>query len=202
MPDELPLSRLAIFISGRGSNMKAIVEACRDGRVTAKPVLVLSNRYDAEGLEWAAENGIAIAAIDHRSYDDDRAGFEKEITEALDLHDVDFIALAGFMRVLTEDFTAEWDRRMINIHPSLLPKYKGLNTHKRALAAGDSEHGASVHWVTAGVDDGEVIAQSRIDIRPDDTADTLATRLLAVEHELYPQALAKALAERDQPPVE
>lgn len=192
MPEREEPVRLAIFISGRGSNMKTLVEACLDGDVVAKPVLVLSNSYSAAGLEWASEQGLPIAAIDHRAYDD-RESFEKDVQQTLELHNVEFIALAGFMRVLTSWFTEQWEGRMINIHPSLLPKYPGLHTHKRAIEAGDAEAGCSVHWVTEGVDEGAVIDQERVAIQEGDTPDTLAERVLAREHILYPRALAKAI---------
>lgn len=192
MPEREEPVRLAIFISGRGSNMKTLVEACLDGEVVAKPVLVLSNSYSAAGLEWASEQGLPIAAIDHRAYDD-RESFEKDVQQTLELHNVEFIALAGFMRVLTSWFTEQWEGRMINIHPSLLPKYPGLHTHKRAIEAGDTEAGCSVHWVTEGVDEGAVIDQERVAIEEGDTPDTLAERVLEREHILYPRALAKAI---------
>lgn len=192
MPEREEPVRLAIFISGRGSNMKTLVEACLDGDVVAKPVLVLSNSYSAAGLEWASEQGLPIAAIDHRAYDD-RESFEKDVQQTLKLHNVEFIALAGFMRVLTSWFTEQWEGRMINIHPSLLPKYPGLHTHKRAIEAGDAEAGCSVHWVTEGVDEGAVIDQERVAIQEGDTPDTLAERVLEREHILYPRALAKAI---------
>ncbi len=185
--------RLAIFISGRGSNMKTLVQACLDEGF-AKPVLILSNSYSAAGLEWATENDLPIAAIDHRAYDD-RESFEKDVQDTLELHNVEFIALAGFMRVLTPWFTDQWEGRMINIHPSLLPKYPGLHTHKRAIEAGDKEAGCSVHWVTAGVDEGAVIDQERVEIMPDDTPDELAERVLEREHVLYPRALQKAISD-------
>mgnify|MGYP001069880630 CR=1 FL=1 len=184
--------RLAIFISGRGSNMMTLVEACLTGEIPAKPVLVLSNSYAAAGLEWASERGLPIAAIDHRAYDD-RESFEKDVMQSLELHNVEFIALAGFMRVLTGSFTKEWEGRMINIHPSLLPKYPGLHTHKRAIEAGDSEAGCSVHWVTEGVDEGDVIDQEIVPINQGDTPDDLAARVLEREHVLYPRALKKAI---------
>ncbi len=192
MPEREEPVRLAIFISGRGSNMKTLVEACLDGDVMAKPVLVLSNSYSAAGLELASEQGLPIAAIDHRAYDD-RESFEKDVQQTLELHNVEFIALAGFMRVLTSWFTEQWEGRMINIHPSLLPKYPGLHTHKRAIEAGDAEAGCSVHWVTEGVDEGAVIDQERVAIQEGDTPDTLAERVLEREHILYPRALAKAI---------
>ena len=193
MIDLLSPVRLAILISGRGSNMKTLVEACKTGDIEARPALILSNSYAAEGLEWAAEQGLPIAAIDHRAYGDDRQAFEKVIQDSLELHDIEFIALAGFMRVLTPWFTEQWKDRMINIHPSLLPKYPGLHTHKRAIEAGDKEAGCSVHWVTSGVDEGEVIDQEVVPILEGDTPESLATRVLEREHILYPRALNIAI---------
>ncbi|WP_290483316.1 phosphoribosylglycinamide formyltransferase [Hyphomonas sp. UBA3601] len=187
--------KLAILISGRGSNMEAILEAARDPAYPAKPVLVLSNRPDAKGLETATAAGIATAAIDHKTYGKDREAFERAMHEQLTETGVEIIALAGFMRVLTPWFVNKWQGRMVNIHPSLLPKYKGLDTHQRALDAGDTEAGCTVHWVSPGVDDGEIIQQASLPILPGDTADSLAARLLPVEHQLYPEALAKACAE-------
>ena len=187
--------KLAILISGRGSNMEAILEAARDPAYPAKPVLVLSNRPDAKGLETATAAGIATAAIEHRTYGKDREAFERAMHEQLTETGVEIIALAGFMRVLTPWFVNTWEGRMVNIHPSLLPKYKGLDTHQRALDAGDTEAGCTVHWVSPGVDDGEIIQQASLPILPGDTADSLAARLLPVEHQLYPEALAKACAE-------
>ena len=187
--------KLAILISGRGSNMEAILEAARDPAYPAQPVLVLSNRPDAKGLETAAAAGIATAAIDHKTYGKDREAFERAMHEQLTEAGVEIIALAGFMRVLTPWFVNKWQGRMVNIHPSLLPKYKGLDTHQRALDAGDTEAGCTVHWVSPGVDDGEIIQQASLPILPGDTADSLAARLLPVEHRLYPEALTKACAE-------
>jgi len=187
--------KLAILISGRGSNMKALLEAARDPSFPAQPVLVLSNRPDARGLETAAAEGIATLAIDHKTFGKDREAFERAMNEHLEAAGVEIIALAGFMRVLTPWFVNTWQGRMINIHPSLLPKYKGLDTHQRAIDAGDSEAGCTVHWVSPGVDDGEIIQQAAIPILPEDTADSLADRILPVEHRLYPEALAKACAE-------
>lgn len=187
--------RLAILISGRGSNMEAILDAAQDPAYPAKPVLVLSNRPDAKGLETAARAGIPTAAIDHKTYGKDREAFERAMHEQLTEAGVEIIALAGFMRVLTPWFVNKWQGRMVNIHPSLLPKYKGLDTHQRALDAGDTEAGCTVHWVSPGVDDGEIIQQASLPILPGDTADSLAARLLPVEHQLYPEALAKACAD-------
>ncbi|WP_370171026.1 MULTISPECIES: phosphoribosylglycinamide formyltransferase [Hyphomonas] len=184
--------KLAILISGRGSNMKALLEAARDPSFPAKPVLVLSNRPDAKGLETATDEGIPTAAIDHKTFGKDREAFERAMNEHLETTGVEIIALAGFMRVLTPWFVNTWEGRMINIHPSLLPKYKGLDTHQRAIDAGDAEAGCTVHWVSPGVDDGEIIQQASVPILPGDTAEALANRILPVEHTLYPEALAKA----------
>ncbi|MEH6810130.1 MAG: phosphoribosylglycinamide formyltransferase [Hyphomonas oceanitis] len=185
---------LAILISGRGSNMEALLKAAAAPDYPAKPVLVLANRPDAKGLETAMDAGIPALAIDHKPYGKDREAFERAMDQALTEAGTEIIALAGFMRVLTPWFVNKWQGRMINIHPSLLPKYKGLDTHQRAIDAGDAEAGATVHWVSPGVDDGEIIQQASLRILPGDTADTLAARLLPVEHQLYPAALAKACA--------
>jgi len=186
--------KLAILISGRGSNMEALLKAAAAPDYPAEPVLVLSNRPDALGLETALEAGVPALAIDHKAYGKDREAFERAIDAALTEAGTEIIALAGFMRVLTPWFVEKWQGRMINIHPSLLPKYKGLDTHQRALDAGDAEAGATVHWVSPGVDDGEIIQQASLPILPGDTPDSLAARLLPVEHRLYPEALARACA--------
>tara|TARA_R110000772_G_scaffold94219_2_gene191936 strand:+ start:934 stop:1524 length:591 start_codon:yes stop_codon:yes gene_type:complete len=186
--------KLAILISGRGSNMEALLKAAAAPAYPAEPVLVLSNRPDAIGLETALEAGVPALAIDHKAYGKDREAFERAMDAALTEAGTEIIALAGFMRVLTPWFVNKWQGRMINIHPSLLPKYKGLDTHQRALDAGDAEAGATVHWVSPGVDDGEIIQQASLPILPGDTPDSLAARLLPVEHRLYPEALAKACA--------
>lgn len=186
--------KLAILISGRGSNMEALLRAAENPAYPAQPVLVASNRPDAKGLETAASAGIATASVDHKIYGKDREAFERVLDTELEKVGTEIIALAGFMRVLTPWFVGKWQGRMVNIHPSLLPKYKGLHTHQRALDAGDTEAGATVHWVSPGVDDGEIIQQARLPILPGDTADSLAARLLPVEHKLYPEALAKACA--------
>lgn len=184
--------RLAILISGRGSNMEALLSAAEDPAYPAKPVLVASNRPDAKGLETAAAAGIPTLAIDHKLYGKDREAFERALDMALTDAGTEIIALAGFMRVLTPWFVTRWEGRMINIHPSLLPKYKGLDTHQRAIDAGDADAGCTVHWVSAGVDEGEIIAQAAVPILPGDTAETLAARTLPEEHKLYPRALALA----------
>lgn len=187
--------RTAILISGRGSNMQAILTAATAQDYPAEPALVLSNRPNAPGLETASADNIPAAAVDHTFYGKDREAFEREMQNVLDAHDIEMIVLAGFMRILTPWFVTRWDRRMINIHPSLLPKYTGLDTHQRAIDAGDAEAGCSVHWVTEGVDEGDVIAQARVPILAGDTADTLQARVLKEEHQLYPRAVAMAARE-------
>ena len=184
--------RLAILISGRGSNMEAILAAAQDSEYPAEPVLVLANRPDARGLETAQNAGISAVAVDHKPFGPDREAFERAMQLELERHRVEMIVLAGFMRILTPWFVNQWLGRMINIHPSLLPKYPGLNTHQRAIDAGDTEAGCSVHWVTEGVDAGDVIAQARVPVLAGDTADSLATRVLDEEHQLYPRAAAIA----------
>jgi formyltetrahydrofolate-dependent phosphoribosylglycinamide formyltransferase len=183
---------LAVLISGRGSNMEALLKAASDPEFPARPVLVLSNRPDASGLKIAEAAGVAAVAIDHKTYGKDREAFELHVDAMLRGAEVEVIALAGFMRVLTPWFVKRWEGRMINIHPSLLPKYKGLDTHQRAIDAGDTEAGCSVHWVSAGVDEGEIIAQARVPILAGDSAESLAARTLPAEHKLYPEALKLA----------
>jgi formyltetrahydrofolate-dependent phosphoribosylglycinamide formyltransferase len=181
--------RTAILISGRGSNMQAILNAARAPDYAAEPVLVLSNKPDAYGLTIAADLGVATAVVDHKLFGKDREQFERAVQDILIQHRIEMLVLAGFMRILTPWFVRQWLDRMINIHPSLLPKYPGLNTHQRAIEAGDQEAGCSVHWVTEGVDEGAVIAQSRVPILEDDTPGSLEARVLIEEHELYPRAV-------------
>ncbi|MCK8483962.1 phosphoribosylglycinamide formyltransferase [Aliiroseovarius sp. S2029] len=166
----------------------------------ARPCLVLSNVPDAGGLAKAQALGIPTAVVDHRDFKGDRAGFEGALTTALEQARPDIICLAGFMRILTEGFTGKWSGRCLNIHPSLLPKYKGLNTHQRALDAGDAEAGCSVHEVTAELDGGPILGQARVPILPDDTAATLAARVLEQEHRLYP-AVLRRFASGDRTPI-
>ncbi len=187
--------RLAILISGRGTNMEAILDASEAADYPAEPVLVLSNRPDAKGLEIANNRGISAASVDHKPYGKDRESFERALQDILLEHQIDMVVLAGFMRILTPWFVGKWTDRMVNIHPSLLPKYPGLNTHQRAIDAEDAEAGCSVHWVTEGVDQGGVIAQARVPILTDDTADALAERVLGEEHKLYPRVVAIAARE-------
>ncbi len=187
--------RLAILISGRGTNMEAILHAAKARDYPATPVHVMSNRPDAQGLSTAANQGLATIDVDHKPFGKDRESFERAMHAALIEHEIEMVVLAGFMRILTPWFVSQWAGRMINIHPSLLPKYPGLNTHQRAIDAGDSEAGCSAHWVTEGVDEGDVITQARVAIQPGDTADTLANRVLGEEHRLYPRAVALAALE-------
>jgi len=191
--------RVAILISGGGSNMVALVKSMT-GDHPARPVLVASNDPAAGGLLRAAEAGIATAAVDHRAFGRDRAAFEAALLTHIEAAQPDILCLAGFMRVLTPDFVARFEGRMLNIHPSLLPKYPGLHTHQRALDAGDAEAGCTVHEVTAVLDDGPVLGQARVPVLPGDTADTLAARVLVQEHRLYP-AVLRRYAAGDRSPV-
>lgn len=180
--------KTAILISGRGSNMKALIAAGQRPGADFEIALVLSNRPEAAGLTFAAEAGIVTASIDHRAYPD-RSAFDAALDEALHAAEIELVCLAGFMRILTTDFVERWQDRMINIHPSLLPSFKGLHTHERALAAGVRVHGCSVHLVRAELDDGPILVQGIVPVKQDDTAETLAARVLEVEHQCYPLAL-------------
>lgn len=180
--------KLAVFISGRGSNMLSILDECKNPDYPAEIVLVLSNRPDAKGLVSAQEAGIPTEIVNHKDFEN-REDFEDEIQERLENYDIDLIVLAGFMRILTSGFVENWPDRMINIHPSLLPDYKGLNTHQRAIDDGKKEAGCSVHFVIPDLDSGPVILQKRVPIMDDDTADTLADRVLEQEHIAYPEAI-------------
>ena len=184
------MKRVAILISGGGSNMVALAKSMT-GAHPARCVLVLSNDPQAGGLAKARDMGIATAAVDYRDFPNNRSGFEGAIHAILEDHRPDIICLAGFMRQLTGGFTDQWAGRMINIHPSLLPKYKGLHTHARALEAGDAVHGCSVHEVTAALDDGPVLGQAQVPVLAGDTPATLATRVLVQEHILYPAVLRR-----------
>jgi phosphoribosylglycinamide formyltransferase-1 len=183
--------RVAILISGRGSNMVALIDAAKAPSYPAEIVLVLSNRPDAAGLARAAAEGIATAVVDHTRFGKDREAFELALQSELERHRIDLICLAGFMRLLTPWFVRHWEGRMINIHPALLPEFKGLDTHARALAAGASHHGATVHFVVPEMDAGPIILQDRLEVLETDDADTLAARVLAIEHRIYPEALAR-----------
>jgi phosphoribosylglycinamide formyltransferase 1 len=181
--------RVAVLISGRGSNMAALIEAAKDKNYPAEIALVVSNRPDAGGLAIARSAGIATEIVDHTAFGKDRAGFDAALQAQLTSHHIELVCLAGFMRLLTNEFVGQWRDRMINIHPSLLPAFKGLDTHKRALEAGAKIHGATVHFVVAELDSGPIIAQGAVAVHADDTEETLAARVLAVEHRIYPLAL-------------
>ncbi|CAN0538728.1 unnamed protein product [Laminaria digitata] len=187
--------KTAILISGRGSNMQALVDAASDPAYPAEIVRVISNVPDAGGLERAAEAGIATKAIDHRKFDS-RATFEDALHAELTDAGVELVCLAGFMRLLTADFVERWLDRMINIHPSLLPSYKGLHTHERALAEGVRFTGCTVHYVRPAMDAGPIIVQAAVPVLPGDDADTLAARVLTAEHRCYPHALRLVAAGR------
>lgn len=181
--------RTAVLISGRGSNMGALISAAMAPSYPAEITLVISNRPDAKGLERAAEFGIATAVVDHKDFAGDRQAFENSIDDVLKEHRIDLVALAGFMRILTPYLVNAWSGRMINIHPALLPSFKGLATHERALEEGVKLHGATVHFVSAEMDDGPIIVQGAVPVLDHDTPDTLAARVLDVEHKIYPKAL-------------
>ena len=183
------MKKIGILLSGRGSNMMALAAAAGDAYEIA---LVASDKPEAPGLAWAAEKGIATFAHSPRGIP--KAEYEAQIDAALRAADVEIIALAGYMRLLSDDFVARWRGRILNIHPSLLPKYKGLDTHARAIAAGDAVAGCSVHIVTEELDGGRILGQAEVPILPGDTPDTLAERVLGAEHRLYPQVLAAFVA--------
>lgn len=193
------MKRVAILISGGGSNMMTLAESMV-GDHPARPVLVASNDPEAGGLKKAAALGIPTAAVDHRPYGKDRVAFEAEFLKPILAAAPDILCLAGFMRVLTPGFVERFEGRMLNIHPSLLPKYPGLQTHQRALDAGDAEAGCTVHEVTPVLDDGPILGQARVTIEPGDTAETLAARVLRQEHRLYP-AVLRRFASGDRTPV-
>jgi phosphoribosylglycinamide formyltransferase-1 len=181
--------RVAVLISGRGSNMAALIEAAKDKSYPAEIALVVSNRPDAGGLLVAQAEGIATDVVDHAQFGKDRAAFERALQALLEKHRIELVALAGFMRLLTPDFVNRWRERLLNIHPALLPAFKGLDTHKRALEAATKIHGATVHFVVAEMDSGPIIAQGAVAVRSDDSEQTLAARVLKVEHQIYPLAL-------------
>ena len=182
-------TRVAVLISGRGSNMVALLEAAKDPAFPAEIVLVLSNRPEAAGLARAAAAGIPTQAIDHRAFAD-RAGFDAALDAALRAAEIDLVCLAGFMRILTTEFVASWAGRMLNIHPSLLPLFKGTHTHRQALDAGVRLHGCTVHFVVPELDAGPIVAQAAIPVRQDDDPDSLADRVIVQERRLYPAVLA------------
>lgn len=192
--------KLAILISGRGSNMEAVAKACRDGRIAASVAVVIADHADAGGLAVAQELGIETAVVSRKSFPD-RAAFERGVIEQIEAHRAEIIVLAGFMRVLSPEFTSRYEGRLLNIHPALLPRHKGLHTHGRVLEAGDREHGASVHFATAELDGGPVVLQSRITVRPAETENDLAARVLRTEHVILPKVIGwfadRRLAWRD-----
>src|SRR5665647_2116432 len=190
--------RVAVLISDRGSNMAALIEAAKDKNYPAEIVLVASNRPDAAGLVTAQAAGIATVIVDHAIFGKDRPAFERALQQVLEQHRIELICLAGFMRLLTAAFVRQWEGRMINIHPALLPAFKGLDTHKRALEAGAKIHGATVHFVAPEMDAGPIIAQGAVTVRDNDTEQTLAARVLAVEHRIYPLALRLVAEDRVQ----
>lgn len=181
--------RVAILISGRGSNMVALIKAAKAQDYPAEIVVVVSNRPDASGLERAREAGIATVIVDHRPFGEDRDAFERALDAKLQAYRIDLVCLAGFMRLLTPPFVRRWRGRMLNIHPALLPQFKGLHTHRRALAARVERHGATVHFVVPEMDSGPTVAQDSVPVLKGDTEESLAARVLEVEHRLYPQAL-------------
>ncbi|MBX9825026.1 MAG: phosphoribosylglycinamide formyltransferase [Xanthobacteraceae bacterium] len=185
----MPRKRVAVLISGRGSNMVALIEAAREPAYPAEIVVVLSNDPSAQGLQRAAAANIATSVVDHRPFGRDREAFERAIQRELEARNVELVCLAGFMRLLTPWFVRQWEGRMLNVHPALLPAFKGLDTHARALEAGASEHGATVHFVVPEMDAGPIIVQGAVPVLAADTEALLAARVLEVEHRIYPQAL-------------
>ncbi|HEY4925571.1 MAG TPA: phosphoribosylglycinamide formyltransferase [Roseiarcus sp.] len=190
-----PRRRTAILISGRGSNMTALIGAARALDFPAEIALVLSNKSSAGGLALARQAGVAAAVVDHKIYAG-RDEFEGSMQAMLDIHRIDLICLAGFMRILSAPFVARWQGRILNIHPSLLPSFRGLDTHARAIEAGVKLHGCTVHFVEPELDSGPIIAQAAVEVRDDDTPETLGARVLIQEHALYPAALALVAAGR------
>jgi len=181
--------RIAVLISGRGSNMAALIEAASDPAYPAEIALVLSNIPDAGGLSVANSKGIKTETVDHKKFGKDRAGFEKTVQDVLDANKIQFVCLAGFMRLLTSAFVTHWHGRMLNIHPALLPSFKGLDTHERALAEGVKIHGATVHFVVPEMDSGPIVAQAAVPVLSNDTPQSLAGRVIQAEHRIYPLAL-------------
>jgi len=182
------MKNIVILISGRGSNMEAIVKACEGERWPARIAAVISNRPGAAGLQFAAEHGIATAVVDHKAFDG-REAFDAELQGVIDSYAPDLVVLAGFMRILTPAFTARYARRMLNIHPSLLPAFTGLHTHERALAMGCKVAGATVHFVTAELDHGAIVMQGVVPVQAGDDAKALGARVLTAEHRIYPQSV-------------
>ncbi|MBM29072.1 MAG: phosphoribosylglycinamide formyltransferase [Halieaceae bacterium] len=189
--------RIAVLLSGRGSNFQSILSASQSGTLGGDIALVVSNRPGAGGLDIARDAGIETALIDHQAYST-REAFDADLAGALESQSLDLIVLAGFMRILTPEFVSRFAGRLMNIHPSLLPLYPGLHTHQRALDAGDVHAGATVHYVTGELDGGPPVLQARVTVEPDDDVDSLAARVLQLEHQIYPQAIAWHLSDRLQ----
>jgi phosphoribosylglycinamide formyltransferase-1 len=189
--DTMARKRVAVLISGRGSNMVSLIEAAKASDYPAEIALVISNRSEAAGLELARRANVPTLVIDHRPYGKDRAAFERVLQHALDEHRIELICLGGFMRLFTADFVLHWQGRMLNIHPSLLPSFPGLDPHGQALRAGVKISGATVHFVIPETDAGPIIAQAEVPVLATDTPETLAARVLAVEHRIYPEALRR-----------
>lgn len=189
------MKNIVILISGRGSNMEAVVHAARNEQWPARIAAVISNKADAKGLEFAKQHGIATAVVENKAYPS-REAFDQALQQEIDRFSPDLVVLAGFMRILTPGFVDHYNGRLLNIHPSLLPLFPGLHTHQQALDAGERRHGATVHFVTAELDHGPVVAQAAVDVMPGDTADTLAARVLVQEHQLYPRAIRLFIEDR------
>ena len=189
------MKNIVILISGRGSNMEAIVHAAKSEQWPARIAAVISNRADAKGLEFAASHGIATAVVSNKDFSS-REAFDAALQEAIDRFAPDLVVLAGFMRILTAGFVEHYAGRLLNIHPSLLPLFPGLHTHQQAIDAGEQRHGATVHFVTAQLDHGPVVAKAEVDVLPGDTADTLSARVLVQEHKLYPYAVRLFIEDR------
>jgi len=182
------LLRLVVLISGNGSNLQAIIDEIENNHLPAQIIAVVSNKADAYGLQRAKKVNIEQCVLSHRDYND-RKLYDAALQKLVDSYQPDLIILAGFMRILSDDFVQHYSRKMLNIHPSLLPKFKGLNTHQRVIDAGEKEHGCSVHFVTAELDEGPVILQARVIVKENDTAETLASRVHKQEHKIYPEAI-------------
>jgi len=189
------MKNIVILISGRGSNMEAVVRAARSEGWPARVAAVISNKPDAAGLAFAQAHGIPTAVVPSKNYPD-RASFDAALQREIDRFEPDLVVLAGFMRILTAPFVAHYEGRMLNIHPSLLPAHPGLDTHRKCLEAGEREHGATVHFVTAELDHGPMVVQARVPVLPGDTEDSLAARVLAEEHKLYPYAVRLFVEDR------
>ncbi len=183
-----PMKNIVILISGRGSNMEAIVKAAQAEQWPARVAAVVSNRADAEGLQFAQAHGVATAVVANRDYPT-RETFDSALQQVIDAHQPDLVVLAGFLRILTPGFVEHYAGRMLNVHPSLLPAFPGLHTHRQALEAGVKKHGATVHFVTAELDHGPIVAQAGVDVHPGDTEESLAARVLEQEHRIYPRAV-------------